>query len=61
MPPKKSTEPKKIRFLNMSPKQVRRRYQRVKRDNIERLRYRASLVAYPLVGTLLGKHGRAVD
>ena len=31
MPPKKSTEPKKIRFLNMSPKQVRRRYQRVKK------------------------------
>ena len=30
MPPKKSTEPKKIRFLNMSPKQVRRRYKRVK-------------------------------
>ena len=30
MPPKKSTEPKKIRFLNMSLKQVRRRYQRVK-------------------------------
>ena len=31
MPPKKSTEPKKIRFLNMSPTQVRRRYQRVKK------------------------------
>ena len=31
MPPKKSTEPKKIRFLNMSPKHVRRRYQRVKK------------------------------
>ena len=31
MPPKKSTEPKKIRFLNMSPKQVRRRYHKVKK------------------------------
>lgn len=31
MPPQKSTELKKIRFLNMSPKQVRRRYQTVKK------------------------------
>ena len=31
MPPKKSTEPKQIRFLNMCPKQVRTRYQRVKK------------------------------
>ena len=31
MPTKKSTEPEKIRFLNMSPRQVRRRYQRVKK------------------------------
>ena len=30
MPPKKSTEPKKIRFVNMSPEQLRKRYKRVK-------------------------------
>ena len=51
MPPKSCTKPEKIRFLNMNPKQVRKRYQRMKKRQ-----YREALLQSKLCRLSSGGH-----